>query len=183
MEQLREELELRNREDKAKLTQELDDLRHRVVFFPDDHDDCHQTSVGSGEFRHNSAYELMQSIVCNTVANKLGPDISDRVVVGQERDLMCSPHRIQSSTSESSISSSSHRSSVSSISSSTSPENRFRQVFLSQNKPEINITKANGEMDCGNRGFTVLSMDGESMKETRLSESNNTLSPPPIAFE
>ena len=188
MEQLREELERRNEEDKAKLTQELKDLKQRMVS-TNGFNNVDASRTDDGDLRHNSAYELMQSIAYTTIGHKPSPDISDRVVVGQESRLLCSPHLFKSSAGKQSFPSYSSSSPPLSISSSpsTSPENRFRSKFITEDPlgadmVNIGFREVRDTARSDDRGFTVLSkVVPTTEEEDGLITDNTDLSPMSVA--
>ena len=85
MQQLRDELEQKNSEDKAKLLRELDTLRQLNLSTPTSD---YQDEMENG-LRKNTAYDLLQSIAHTPIQEV--PSIENRIVIGKESRRMHSP--------------------------------------------------------------------------------------------
>ncbi len=87
MERLREELEREREEDRAKHLLEIEAIRQQNNYTPTS--DCQEDL--DNDPRQNGTYDLLQSIAQIPIQNG-SPDISERVVVGKEKEeLLCSP--------------------------------------------------------------------------------------------
>lgn len=182
IERLREELEQKNAEDRARYLQELDALRQQSAYTPTS--DSQEDS--EDDPRKNSTYELLQSIPYMSVRR----DLEDRVVVGREREEEAGLSSTTSPAANEAVSSE-HFSTASLDSSSSSSPNLssyIRHTSITQNQVDnetvdINLVEritadvtaerkeedmADGEEEEAGRGVEIggkMKEDGEEKEE------------------